>query len=196
MSQPDAKRTTEFMRLLHAFQGVERVAYAPDLVRKENDAEHSYHLAMLAWYLMDSLELPYSKEKVLSYALAHDLHEVYAGDTFIFDQEALQTKNKREREARERIAHEFPEFSDLHRTVAEYERFEDPESKFVYATDKLIPLVTNYLQGGKMWKDMKVSSEVLFAHKREKIADQKEIRDILEQCITELTKDMDSYFNS
>jgi putative hydrolase of HD superfamily len=193
--KPDAKRTTEFMRLLHAFQNVERVAYAPDLARRENDVEHSYLLAMLSWYLMDSLDLPYSKEKVLSYALAHDIHEVHAGDTFIFDTKALETKQAREEEARERILYEVPEFPDLHATISAYEERKDPEAAFVYAVDKLIPLITNYIQHGKMWKDSQVSYEELFAHKRAKIGEQKEIRDLLEQFIGEMEVRWPEYFN-
>jgi putative hydrolase of HD superfamily len=193
--KPDAKRATEFMRLLHSFQGVERVMYAPDLARRENDAEHSYLLAMLSWYLMDSLHLPYSKEKVLSYALVHDLHEAYAGDTYIFDEKALETKHQREKEARVRIAREFPECPDLHSSIEEYEERKDPEAAFVYAVDKLIPLITNYIQNGKMWKDSSVGHEELFAHKRAKIGESKEIRDLLEELIAELESRLPEYFD-
>jgi len=192
--KPDAERVAEFMRLLHAFQEIERVAYAPDLVRKENDVEHSYLLTMLSWYLMDSFALPYSKEKVLSYALVHDFHEVYAGDTYIFDMKALETKQQREKEARDRIAHEIPEFPDLHATIAAYEERKDPEAAFVYAVDKLIPVIINYIQEGKIWKDALVSRQDLFAHKRAKISGQKEVRDLLEQFIAKLETDWSRYF--
>lgn len=108
MKQDQVSRAMAFIQLLHRFQSIERVAYAHDLSRKENDVEHSYFLAMFCWYLCDSLQLKYSKEKVLRYALTHDLHEAYAGDTFIFDAEATKTKKDREANARVRISGEFP----------------------------------------------------------------------------------------
>ena len=182
------------MRLLHAFQSVERVIYAPDLVRKENDVEHSYLLTLFCWYLLDSLRLPFSKEKVLSYALAHDLPEVYAGDTYIFDPEGLKTKDKREEKARKRLSDEFPEFEDLHKTIDAYEKKEDAEAVFVHAVDKLIPIVTNYIQGGRIWKDMAVPHKELFANKRLKIGNQEEVRELLEQLIADMDARLSYYF--
>ena len=192
--RPDAERTAEFMRLLHAFQSVERVAHAADLSRRENDVEHSYFLAMLSWDLHDVLALPYSTEKILRYALAHDLVETYAGDTYIFDAEALKTKGKREEEARARIEKEFPEFCDLHATIQAYEEKKDPESVFVHAVDKVIPLVINYVQGGHTWKKIGTVPANLFAYKRNKIGDQEEVRELLEQLIARVEADLGAYF--
>ncbi len=194
MVQSHAGRSVAFIQLLHKFQSVERVAYAHDLSRKENDVEHSYFLAMFCWYLCDSLELMYSKEKVLRYALTHDLHEAYAGDTFIFDAEATKTKKEREEKARVRIADEFPEFKDLHATIEAYESQKDEESKFVHAVDKLIPFLINYIQGGKIWKEMKMSHDGVVAHKREKIGDQKEVRELFEQILTLMGEDWERCF--
>lgn len=183
------------MQLLHAFQAVERTAYAPDLIRKENDAEHSYMLAMLCWYLADAYGLSLSKERVLRYALVHDLVEVYAGDTYFLDLEAQKTKQEREEKARLRIAGEFPEFKDLDISIQRYEERADPEAEFVHAVDKLIPLVTNYLQRGHAWKQLNVDHEELYAQKRHKIGDHKEVRDLLEQFIEDMRPRLKDYFN-
>jgi len=149
---------------------------------------------MFCWYLCDSLELKYSKEKVLRYALTHDLHEAYAGDTFIFDVEATKTKKEREEKARVRIAGEFPEFADLHTTIEAYEGQKDAEAQFVHAVDKLIPFLINYEQGGYLWKEMKMTYSDVVAHKREKIGEQKEVRELLEQLIALIGDDWQKYF--
>lgn len=196
MKNPDATRTSAFIRLLHAFQSIERVAHVADLSRRENDVEHSYFLAMLCWYLCDALQLKYSKERVLKYALAHDLHEAYAGDTYIFDHEALKTKKEREGNARIRIAGEFPEFTDLHTTIETYEKQNDPEAHFVHAVDKILPMLINYVQGGHTWKEMKIVQTDLIAHKRAKIGKQKEVKELLEQIISLIEKDRKQYFNA
>ena len=192
--KPDVVRAAGFLRFLHAFQSVERVAYAADATRRENDVEHSYFLAMLCWYLVDALKLDYSVEKILRYALSHDLVEAYAGDSYIFDAESQRTKKEREKNAQHRIQSEFPEFETLHATIEAYEHQEDPESEFVHAVDKLIPVILNYLQNGRMWKDMKVDYKQLIAQKRAKVGEQKEVRELLEQIITLLQDDWESYF--
>jgi putative hydrolase of HD superfamily len=197
MVEPRAERAISFMKLLHAFQSVERVANVPKADRWENDIEHSYLLAMFAWYLSDSLNLQLDKNKILRYALAHDLVEVYAGDTYIFttDEKEKNTKHQREEESRRRIKKEFPEFNDLHRTIMEYESRNDRESTFVYAVDKLIPVITNYIQDGRTWKKMNVPFDQLLENKRRKIDDEPYIRDLLEQIITLIEKDRAKYFN-
>jgi putative hydrolases of HD superfamily len=195
MKKFDAKRTTEFMRLLHAFQGIERAMYAPDLNRKENDIEHSYLLAMLCWYLVDARELALSKERVLRYALVHDFVEVYAGDTYFLDHEAIKTKHVREEKSRVRIQTEFPEFTDLHTSIETYEKQIDPEAVFVKAVDKIIPVIINYIQEGYTWKQMKVGKDDLYAHKRKKLEGQNSLADLLEQFFAEMEKDWKKYFN-
>lgn len=193
---PDAKRVAKFMQLLHAFQSVERVAHAPDLKRRENDVEHSYFLSMLCWYIVDVLELPLDKDLVLKYALVHDFVEVYAGDTYFMDPEGLRTKHEREEQARLRIQREFPEFMDMHAFIAGYEAKDDKEARFVYAVDKLIPLITNYLQKGHTWRKHDVGKEDLYALKRQKIGDEQAVRDLLEQFISEIDAEWQTYFNS
>lgn len=76
------QNTLKALSLLHDFQKVERVVFVPQRDRQENDVEHSYLLAMLAWQLAEILAPQLSKEKVIKYALVHDLVEVYAGDVF------------------------------------------------------------------------------------------------------------------
>ena len=149
---------------------------------------------MFCWYLCDSLKLDYSKEKIFQYALAHDLVEAYAGDTFFFDNGARETKNGREESARVRMRNEFPEFADLHKTIEAYEHQNDSESRFVHAVDKLLPLLINYIQGGHTQKEMGVLRQEVYENKREKIGEQKEVRALLEQLIVLFEGDWEKYF--
>jgi putative hydrolase of HD superfamily len=152
------------------FGSVERTIDVSGRDRKENDIEHSYQLAMLAWYIADSNNLRLNKELLLKYALIHDLVEVYAGDTFLYskDQNDHDTKKDREESARVRIEKEFPEFKDLHASILCYEKKEDKESMFVYVLDKLHPVFQIYLNDGKTWKSSRITLEMLIEKKGDK----------------------------
>src|SRR6185503_15785376 len=107
----------KFQTLIETFTLVERVAHVGSRESKENDAEHSYSLSMLAWYMTDAFELALDKNTLLRYALVHDLVEAYAGDTYIWDEARKKTKHEREEKARLQLIDEFPEFKDLHATI-------------------------------------------------------------------------------
>lgn len=155
-----------FVTLTNKYRTVERVVSIQGDDRPENDLEHSGQLAFLAWHLLATHENTLDRDLVLRYALVHDLVEVYAGDTFFYDDEARKDKVARERAALERIRQEFPSFTDLTDHIAQYERHEDPESKFVYALDKLAPMLNIYLSGGRAWKEHRVTHSEQVARKR------------------------------
>jgi putative hydrolase of HD superfamily len=160
-----------FMRLLHATQNTERRGRIPDEQKWRNTAEHTFELTMLAWYVASVQKLPLDLQKVLSYALAHDIIEAYAGDTPITDAEALKTKVAREEAALQRIEEEFPEFSELTDTIHAYEKREDAESRFVYALDKLVdPLNASMEETQSIWKELNMTYEQMRTYKDPKIA--------------------------
>lgn len=160
-----------FTKLLNKFQEVERVVNIPNRERKENDVEHSYQLAMLAWYIAESNFLDLDKNLVLKYALVHDFVEVYAGDTFLYSkkQNDHETKHEREEEARIQLQKELPLFTDLHSAILDYEKLNNKESRFVYVLDKIHPVIQIYLNGGKNWRDHDVTLKMLLEKKRDKM---------------------------
>lgn len=166
-----------FARMLNELQAVQRVVRVKGADRWENDMEHSYNLAMLGWYIVDSRKLPLDREKVFRYALAHDLVEVYAGDTYLYseDKALLASKPERERLAAERLAAEFPEVPEMHDAIVGYVLKDDPESRFVYALDKIEPIVKMYLDDGRTWKEKDVTLEMLYESKKDKVAFSPEI---------------------
>lgn len=167
-------QTLSFLTLMHRFQKVARYIPAHGRDGDENDVEHSYVLAMTAWYLVDVLAPHLDKDLVIRYALVHDLVEAYAGDTYVYSTDDAHKNSKHEREeaARVQIEEEFPEFGELHALIQEYEAKQTPESVFVYALDKIIPVLTIYLASKEQesyWKKHKVHFEMLAENKNAKI---------------------------
>jgi len=165
------KSILRFAELLNQFQAVERVVLVKNSKRWENDVEHSYMLTMLADYIISSGGYKLNRQKVMMYALVHDLVESYAGDTYILSKDAahVASKHKREADALTRIIKEFPEYKDLGKHILTYEKKSDDESKFVYALDKIQPVIQIYLEGGRTWRKMDMSFQDLMDHKNEKV---------------------------
>lgn len=160
----------QFSKLLNTFARVERVCYKPQSDIRENDVEHSYQLAMLAWYIAENSSFTLDKNLILKYALIHDLVEAYAGDTYLYskNQKDHDTKKEREESARLRIKQEFPLFQDLHSSIVAYEKREDDESRFVYVLDKIHPVLQIYLDKGRMWQEQEVTLSMLIEKKADK----------------------------
>jgi putative hydrolase of HD superfamily len=141
----------KFVEFTNKFQKIQRVILVKDEERYENDAEHSYQLALVAWYIIDREKLNLNINKIVFMAIAHDLVEIYAGDTYIFGiQELKASKKEREEKAIKMIETEFPEFNDLIPFIQEYEERTSEESKFIYALDKLLPNINNVLDNGRI----------------------------------------------
>ncbi|MDB4991986.1 MAG: metal dependent phosphohydrolase, putative hydrolase of superfamily [Parcubacteria group bacterium] len=185
-----------FVNLMTAFGKVERVYKLPASDRRENDQEHSFLLAMTAWYLIESNNLSLSLEKVLKYALAHDVVEVYAGDTYIYstDQEQLSSKPGREAAAAERLSKEYPEFTGMHEANTAYVKREDTEARFVYALDKILPLFLIRADGGRMWKEHEVTIDMIVSNKTSKTALSPEIKPYFEEMIAILKNEESELF--
>lgn len=191
------KRFLEFNKLLHKFQQVERSVFVPGQNRKENDLEHSAQLALCAWSLISSYNLKLDIAKVLKYALAHDLVEAYAGDTYFYseDKDAGKKKIEKETAAAKLIASQFPEFTDLHKVIHAYEQRPDEESKFVYALDKVIPVINVYLDNGRTWKVESMTLEILKT-KKDKVKVSAEIDYLWDRLVELLESSHSRLFNS
>lgn len=152
-----------FIKFLNKFSLVKRYHYVNGEDRLENDTEHSYHLTMLAWYIIDSYKLNLDKNLVIKYALVHDLVETYAWDTFIYEQDKniKESKSQREHNAMVKIGNEFMEFNDMNYFIESYEKKEDIESKFVYALDKIMDPLKSYIDGGRLWKNVDLTKVII-----------------------------------
>lgn len=171
MSSPSIHRLAELHELLLQFQAVERhVCYADkNIERAENDAEHSYSLTITAWFL--SRHFPeLDQNTVISISLAHDLVEVHAGDTSVFaDNKTLAGKAERESQALSQLADEWADFPELIEAMRTYKQRESEEAKFVYALDKLMPVILNYVHKGYSWRKHGITLAQLHDTKKEKL---------------------------
>jgi putative hydrolase of HD superfamily len=185
----DFKRAIQFTDLLERFQKVIRNAYVPGESRKENDAEHSYKLAMMAWYLAEAYQLPLDTSKIVKYALAHDLVEVHAGDTEVWDLEGQKTKHAREEAAQKLLATEWADFPGLHRQIADYEARSDEEGRFVYALDKLFYIFPEYLAEWRTIREIGITYDQEFSQKEEKTRPSEIVHEWCLQVLAELKKE-------
>jgi putative hydrolases of HD superfamily len=184
----------KFVAFTLNFQKIKRVV----LIREEeyeNDAEHSYQLALVAMYLIDKEKLPLNLTKVLCFALIHDLVEVYAGDTYVFGKESYkETKQQREAEALLQIQKEFPEFTSFSDLVHSYEKHDSEEAKFVYALDKILPVIIIYLDEGRTWHRENATYQMIRDIKDKKISVSPEIEKYWKEFLIVLENDKEKLF--
>ena len=130
------------------------------LPRRENDAEHSFSLAIAAAVLAEYSNEPVNVAKVMKIVLIHDAVEIYAGDTYCYDDEGAKTKEAREKAAAETIFGTLPEeqAAEYRALWDEFERNDTPEARFSNAMDRIQPLLLNYSREGYSWKEHGVNS--------------------------------------
>ena len=132
--------------------------------RNENDAEHAWHMAIMAYLLKEYSNEPVDIGKVMLMCLIHEIVEIEAGDTDAYDAENLKTQKAREDAAKERIFSILPEEQkdELIKLFDEFEEFKTAESKFAHAMDNLQPLILNNSNGGGDWREHGVTAEQVY----------------------------------
>jgi len=174
----------QFIAFTHAVQQVRRAMLVVGEDRFENDAEHCFQVAMAALYIIETNHLELDAFRVMSLALVHDVIEVHAGDTPVYGSaEGLATKAEREAAAVEQLKADWPQLTLLHELIEECEAKVTPESKFVYALDKLVPIFNNYLDKGRSWHRKGVALDHLIAVKAGKIDRDPTIKQYYEQVL-------------
>jgi putative hydrolases of HD superfamily len=133
--------------------------------RRENSAEHSWHLALCAMVLAEHSAQPVDPAKVLRMLIVHDAVEIDAGDTFAYDKAGNLTKNDRERAAAERIFGLLPGDTgrELRALWEEFEAHASPEACFAHAMDRLQPFLLNRENRGGTWLSYHLSREEVLA---------------------------------
>ncbi|HAO60199.1 MAG TPA: phosphohydrolase [Psychrobacter sp.] len=156
---------TEFLLELDALKRVNRRSYVPQTTRLENSAEHSWHLAMACWSIAELFELEVNHEKLLKLALVHDLGEIDAGDTFLYDSSRSEAHIE-EREGIVRLqAHSGNGIDNLLEVWDEQETGSSPETQLLKAIDRLLPFLLNLNAEGKTWSEHGVKrSQVAAMH--------------------------------
>jgi len=132
--------------------------------RNENDAEHAWHMAIMAYLLREYANEEVDILKVILMCLIHDVVEIDAGDTYAYDEESKKTQKAREEAAKERIYSLLPEDQkkELSALFDEFEAYETPEAKYAHALDNLQPLILNNSNDGGDWKEHGVTAETVY----------------------------------
>lgn len=153
--------------------------------RRENDAEHSWHMAVMAYLLKEYANEEVDIAKVMLMCLLHDIVEIDAGDTYAYDEEGLKTQKAREDAAKERIFSILPEEQKAEFTALfdEFEAYETPEAKFVHAIDNLQPLILNDSNNGGDWLEHHVTAEQVYQRQSKTKLGSEKLFEITDQMI-------------
>lgn len=149
------EKQLRFIVEIDKVKNIFRQTYLADGKRKENDAEHSWHLALSAVLLKEHMKEETDLTKVMIMVLIHDLVEIDAGDTYAYDTEGAATKREREVRAAERIFALLPEDQGSYFRALwdEFEEYETADAKFAHLLDNFQPLLLNDASGGKSWSE-------------------------------------------
>ncbi len=158
------KRQLDFALEIDKEKNIFRQTHLSGHGRRENDAEHAWHMAIMAYLLKEYANEKVDIAKVMLMCLIHDIVEIDAGDTYAYDEEAKKTQKAREDEAKERIFSLLPtdQKKELIALFEEFEKEETAESKFARAMDNLQPLILNNSNGGNDWKEHGVSADQVY----------------------------------
>ncbi len=127
--------------------------------RRENDAEHAWHMAMMIYLLKEYSNEEFDVAKAMMMALIHDIVEIDAGDTYAYDTEGLKTQKEREEQAATRIFGMLPEDQrdELRALFEEFEACESAEARFARTMDNFQPLLLNHSNDGADWREHQVT---------------------------------------
>ena len=162
------KEQIDFILEIDKMKEILRQNYLADGSARENDADHSWHLAMMALILSEYSNEKVDVTRVVPMVLTHDLVEIDAGDTYAYDEAGALTKEKREKAAADRIFGILPKEQGtwMRGLWDEFEACNTPESKFAHVLDNSLPLFLNHAAGGISWKEHKVKRSQIYKKNR------------------------------
>ncbi len=158
----------EFIKEIDKIKYIQRRTKLFNSNRNENDAEHSWHLAMMAIVLSEYSDLEIDLLKVIKMVLIHDIFEIDAGDTFLYDQKKSHDNTEEEKKCAERIFGILPK-KQAHAFFEVWTEFEDGisnEAKFAKSLDNLEPVLQNASNNGGTWKEFGVKLKTVYDKKK------------------------------
>ena len=190
------EKQLDFIREIDKEKEIFRQTYLADASRKENDAEHAWHMAIMTMLLSEYANEKIDVLKTVGMLLIHDIVEIDAGDTYAYDEAGKATQHEREQKAAERMYGLLPkeQGEPLLELWEEFEAQQTPEARFARTMDNIQPMMLNDYTSGKAWKEHGVhlsqilkrnehtaeGSEILWEYAKEKIVEPhggKEIKD-------------------
>ena len=181
------KQQLDFILEIDKEKNILRQTHLSGHGRRENDAEHAWHMAIMAYLLKDYANEPVDIAKVMIMCLIHDIVEIDAGDTYAYDTEGLKTQKAREDAAKERIFSLLPEDQkkELTSFFDEFENYQTPESKFAHSMDNLQPLLLNNSNGGGDWREHGVTAEQVYGRQSKTRLGSEQLFKVVDRIIRE-----------
>ena len=170
------KKQLEFSLEIDKEKNILRQTHLSGHGRRENDAEHAWHMAVMAYLLREYSNEPVDIAKVMLMCLIHDIVEIDAGDTYAYDEAGKATQHEREQKAAERIYGLLPkeQGEPLLELWEEFEAQQTPEAKFAHTMDNIQPMLLNDASGGLSWREHSVKlSQILGRNKRTALGSEK-----------------------
>lgn len=161
MENKRLEQQLRFLLELDKLKNIYRRTFVLHEDRRENDAEHSFHLALMACILAEHSREPIDVMRTMKMVLVHDVVEIDAGDTYAYDTEGAKTKAAREQKAADRLFSLLPEEQcrEYRALWDEFEARQTPEAKFANALDRIQPMLLNYKKEGVSWKEAGITMQ-------------------------------------
>ena len=158
------KKQLRFIVEIDKVKNIFRQNYLADAGRRENDAEHSWQIALMAYLLQEYAEEAVDVSRVMLMVLIHDLVEIDAGDTYAYDAVGAETKRERETAAADRIFGLLPEDQGtcFRKLWEEFEAYETADAKYAHLLDNFQPLLLNDASDGLSWTEHKVKKSQIY----------------------------------
>ena len=184
------KKQLEFSLEIDKVKNIFRQTHLSNHGRRENDAEHSWHMAVMAYLLKEYANEEIDIAKVMLMCLIHDIVEIDAGDTYAYDEVNLETQKEREDAAKERIFSILPkeQKEELVALFDEFEAYETAESKFAHAMDNLQPLMLNNSNGGSDWCEHEVTAAQVYKRQSKTKLGSEKLFEVTDKMIRENIK--------
>jgi putative hydrolase of HD superfamily len=179
------EKQREFILEVDKMKQIYRQTHIRGGSRQENDAEHSWHLALMAFLLSEHANEEVDVLHVMKMVLIHDLVEIDAGDTYAYDAVGNTTKRAREEKAADRIFSILPKDQDeeIRRLWEEFEAYETPEARFAHVLDNFQPLSLNNENGGGDWKCRQIKKSQVLKRNEKTPEGSREIWECMENII-------------
>ena len=184
------KKQMDFVLEIDKEKNIFRQTHLSDHGRNENDAEHAWHMSIMAYLLKEYANEKVDIARVMIMCLIHDIVEIDAGDTYAYDSAGLATQKAREDAAKERIFSILPE-DQKQELTALFDEFEEnmtPEARFAHAMDNLQPLTLNNSNGGGDWREHNVSREQVYGRQKKTKLGSEKLYELTDEILKENIK--------
>ncbi len=184
------KKQMEFVLEIDKEKNIFRQTHLSGHGRNENDAEHAWHMSIMAYLLREYANEEIDITRVMIMCLIHDIVEIDAGDTYAYDSAGLATQKAREDAAKERIFSILPEDQKKELTALfdEFEENKTPEARFAHAMDNLQPLTLNNSNDGGDWREHEVTKDQVYGRQKKTRLGSEKLYEMTDEILKEHIK--------